>query len=233
MRRRGLLFLALLIGLAVAVAAFFPELERRMPPNSLPWRPVALDRPPNWLAHWQMRQLKADGNACRAALARARVAFTPMADRRIGGDCAYRDVVRLDALSVPLPRNPPAACALSAALVWYQGLLQQAAMVHMQSRLTRIDHVGVFACRNVNNQETGALSQHAIANAIDVTAFHFADGSVAEVTSDHGKPTRQGRFLAAAHDAACKVFNGVLGPDYNRLHATHYHLDMGAYWICR
>jgi len=43
----------------------------------------------------------------------------------------------------------------------------------------------------------------------------------------------QGRFLDQAHDDACKLFSAVLGPRYNRLHATHFHLDMGPYRICR
>ncbi|MBC8037500.1 MAG: extensin family protein [Rhizobiales bacterium] len=224
---------ASLMVLLLAGVALFPTFERRLPPNSLPWRPVALDAPPGWLAHWQMHQLKSDGNRCRAALVGARIAFSPMADQRIGSACGYTDVVRLDHPPVSLGNKPPATCALAAALVWYQGLLQQAASAHMQSDLERIDHVGVFACRNVNNDKNGSRSQHAVANAIDVTSFHFADGRVANVTRDYGKPTPQGRFLAAAHDAACTVFNGVLGPDYNRLHATHFHLDMGPYGICR
>lgn len=106
-------------------------------------------------------------------------------------------------------------------------------MDQMHSPLVGIDHVGIFACRNVNHETDGARSQHATANAIDVTAFRFADGRIAAIAHDYGKPTPQGRFLAAAHDAACRVFNGVLGPDYNRLHASHFHLDMGPYWICR
>jgi hypothetical protein len=233
MKWLGLSFLLALAAILLVGLILLPEIERKLPPNSLPWRPVGLDAPPSWLAHWQMRQLKRDGNLCRTALMRARIAFTPMADRQIDGACGYSDVVRLDQPPVLLPRRPPTTCVLSAALYWYQGLLQQAALAQMHSVLERIDHVGVFACRNVNNETDGSRSQHAIANAIDITAFRFADGRMASVARDYGKATPQGRFLAAAHDAACRVFNGVLGPDYNRLHATHFHLDMGPYWICR
>ena len=50
---------------------------------------------------------------------------------------------------------------------------------------------------------------------------------------DWGRNTPEGRFLAAAHDAACRVFSAVLGPDYNRLHRDHFHLDLGPYRACR
>lgn len=33
-------------------------------------------------------------------------------------------------------------------------------------------------------------------------------------------------FLRAAHRAACKVFNTVLGPEANNAHLNHFHLDM-------
>jgi len=225
---------AALIGLlAVGGILLFPTIERRIPPNSLPWRELALDQPPGWLAHWHMVLLRGDGDLCRAALTRAGIAFTPLADRKLDGACDYRNVVRLERLPVPLPRRPPTSCALGAAFYWYETLLRAAAKTHMHSELTQIDHVGVFACRNVNNDKDGSRSQHAIANAIDVTGFRFADGRVADVARDYGKSTPQGRFLTAAHEAGCKVFNGVLGPGYNRLHATHYHLDMGPYLICR
>jgi hypothetical protein len=53
------------------------------------------------------------------------------------------------------------------------------------------------------------------------------------VLKDYGKATPAGRFLDGAHDAACDLFNIVLGPKYNRLHANHFHLDMGGFRFCR
>jgi hypothetical protein len=195
---------------------------------------VVLDAPPGWIAHWQMHRLKADGGRCRAALAASsRLRVVPVLDRHLDGDCGYFDAVRLERSAVPFDSPVTSACALAAAFAWYQGALQQTAARQMHSRLVRMDHAGVFACRNVNHQAEGSRSEHATANAIDITAFHFADGRTASVLRDYGKPTPQGRFLEQARQAACQVFNGVLGPRYNRLHASHFHLDMGPYLICR
>jgi hypothetical protein len=234
MKRSALSMLfAGLCALAFVAIGVATQSDWHFPPNSLPWRPVELDAPPHWLAHWQMHRLKGDGGLCRDALRRSQLQFTPMPDRRIDGACGFVNAVRTDVSPIAWNIRPNAACALTAGLYWYQGQLQSIAQREMKSRLVRLDHVGIFACRNVNNEADGSRSQHATANAIDVTAFHFADGRTVSVTRDYGKPTEAGRFLKAAHDAACGIFNGVLGPDYNRLHATHFHLDMGPYWICR
>lgn len=223
----GLIALAF-IGIGVAV-----QQDLRFPPNSLPWRPVELDAPPHWLAHWQMHRLKADAVLCREALARSRLRFTAIADRKLGEACAYENVIRTEQAPIAYNITPNAACALTAALYWYQGRLQPIAQREMKSPLVRIDHVGIFACRNVNNEAGGSRSQHATANAIDIEAFRFADGRRVSVGRDYGKESDAGRFLAAARLEACSIFNGVLGPDYNRAHASHFHLDMGPYWVCR
>jgi hypothetical protein len=33
-------------------------------------------------------------------------------------------------------------------------------------------------------------------------------------------------FLRGAHHAACRIFGTVLGPEANRAHRNHFHLDM-------
>jgi hypothetical protein len=44
---------------------------------------------------------------------------------------------------------------------------------------------------------------------------------------------RAAGFLHQVHDDACSVFHVVLGPDYNAVHSTHFHLDMGPSRACR
>ena len=226
--------LAVLFGLcATLLFVVFGALKQNhiaIPPNTLPWRPVDLGAPPGWIAHWQMNELEKDGAACRQALTRGAVIFTPIKDHAVDGDCGYYNVVRLDTL--PINPRASATCGLAAGMAWLQQDLQQAAQAQMHARLTGIDQLGVFACRNVNSESVGPRSEHATANAIDIAGFRFSDGRRALVVRDYGKASAEGRFLDAAHAAACHLFNGVLGPRYNRLHAGHFHLDMGPYRIC-
>jgi hypothetical protein len=83
-----------------------------------------------------------------------------------------------------------------------------------------------------NHQKDGRLSQHATANAIDISTFTFEDGSTASALKDWDKGDN-GEFLRAAHRGACRFFNGALSPDYNAAHANHFHFDMGWWKVCR
>jgi hypothetical protein len=194
--------------------------------------PIDLNAPPGWIAHWQLDRLSSDGQRCRAALNTTPERILPLKDRRIDDACGFENVVRVDRSPIVFAPRTTATCGLTAALYWYLRALQDSAQLQMHARLVRINQVGTFACRNVNSEAVGSRSQHATANAIDIASFQFADGRVANIVRDYGNDSQEGRFLDAAHDAGCAVFNTVLGPRYNRLHATHFHLDMGPYRIC-
>jgi hypothetical protein len=228
-RRLSILLLLALVAGGVAIY----ESWIRLPPNLLPWSPVMLDSKPGWFANIQLNALSTDGAACRAALGRSAMKFSVMADRKIGEDCGFTDVVRADATPIPFSPRPVATCAMAAGLTWWQQRLDEIAQTELHSRVVRIDQLGTYACRNINSAAEGRRSQHATANAIDIAAFHLADGRVISVLKDYGKETPEGRFLDGAHDSACGLFNIVLGPNYNHLHANHFHLDLGGFRFCR
>jgi hypothetical protein len=197
------------------------------------WLPPDLNRPPGAFAHLQLNSLSTDGDACRAVLGRAPLKFTPLTDRMTGKGCGFTDVVRADTSPIAFNPRVTATCSMTAALVWYQQQLDEIAARDLGTRIVRIDQLGTYACRNINSALEGRRSEHATANAIDIAAFHLADGRVITISRDYGKPTPEGKFLDDAHDAACGLFNIVLGPHYNRLHANHFHLDMGGFRFCR
>jgi hypothetical protein len=197
------------------------------------WLAPDLNRAPGAFAHLQLNSLSTDGEACRAVLARTALKFTPLADRVTGRGCGFTDVVRADASPIAFNPRVTATCSMTAALVWYQQRLDAIAARDLAARIVRIDQLGTYACRNINAATSGRLSQHATANAIDIVAFHLADGRTVSVAADYGKPTPEGKFLDDAHEAACGLFNIVLGPKFNRLHANHFHLDMGPFRFCR
>jgi hypothetical protein len=230
-RFRTFLILILLALVAGGVAVY--ESWIRIPPNLLPWSEVALDAEPGWFANVQINSLSTDGAACRAALGRSTLKFSVMADRKIGAECGFTDVVRSDATPIAFSPKPVATCAVTAGLYWWQRRIDAIAQTELHSRIVRIEQLGTYACRNINSAAEGKRSQHATANAIDIAAFHLADGRVISVLKDYGKATPEGRFLDAAHAEACALFNIVLGPKYNRLHADHFHLDLGGFQFCR
>lgn len=152
-------------------------------------------------------------------------------DRSSAEGCDLVDVVHVEAAASRLKPGFDVTCAMAAGLSWYLDELQRLAEQHLNNRVKRIDHLGTYNCRTIG--ESSRLSEHASANAIDIAAFELSDGRRIAVRTDWGDDTPAGRFLAAAHDAACGLFNVVLGPDYNDAHHDHFHLDMGGFRLCR
>lgn len=228
-RRLGLIVLLGLAGLAIPIHQSW----LRIPANWAPWGHVVLDAPPSWLARTQINSLAADPAACIAALDRSRLSYRPAPLRPVKNGCGMVNVVHPLQSRIPYSSAFDATCALAAALYWYEGRLQDLAQIHLGAGIARIDHLGTYACRNVNSAVSGRRSQHATANAIDIAGFRLADGRAISVLTDWGNPNAEGEFLAAARDEACGLFNIVLSPQYNALHANHFHLDLGGFHMCR
>lgn len=119
------------------------------------------------------------------------------------------------------------ACGMIAATdEWLRKSVQPTAFRMLGSVVTEIDTLGSYSCRTINHRRGAPLSEHAFGNAIDVAAFRFADGRVISVESGwHGTPEEQA-FLRAVHRGACEDFTTVIGPDGDRLHANHFHVDL-------
>jgi hypothetical protein len=216
--------LLLVLGTALFVGLYQSWI--RIPANIAPWGDVELDQPPSWLARMQINSLAADPAACIAALDRSQLRYRRTPARPVTGGCGLEVGVRPLRSQVPYNRPFDITCAMMAAL-------QHLAQAQLGTAIARIDHLGTYACRNVNSARTGRRSQHATANAIDIAGFRLADGRTISILENCGRNTPQGRFLEAARDEACGFFNVVLSPDYNTLHANHFHLDLGGFRMCR
>ena len=64
-----------------------------------------------------------------------------------------------------------------------------------------------------------------LANSIG-SASRLGGPKANEIAIDFGNPGARTDFLRAAHDAACRIFGTVLGPEANAAHRNHFHLDM-------
>jgi len=88
--------------------------------------------------------------------------------------------------------------------------------------------VASYSCRTRNSQPGARLSEHALGNAIDIAAIGLANGREIAVLEDWGSG-RDGRMLREMHEAACGTFGTVLGPESDRHHRDHFHLDVASY----
>ena len=109
---------------------------------------------------------------------------------------------------------------------WVEQVVEPAAARYFGIPVVEVKVAASYGCRPMNNQWGSRLSEHGHANALDVSAFVLADGRRVDVKSGWWGDPREQAFLRAVHRGACMEFTTVLGPDYDRLHRDHFHLDL-------
>ena len=167
------------------------------------------------------------------ALAASELEYRRVTDRPVRNGCGLPAGIIVKKSNVPYSSGFAASCPLAAALYMYEREIDALARQHLGADLARIHHLGTYACRNINGATAGRRSQHATANAIDISGFSLADGRKISVKKHWGGDTPAGRFLSEVRDEGCGLFNTVLGPEYNARHRDHFHVDLGPFRICR
>jgi hypothetical protein len=225
------LFLLLgLGGAGLALTQGWVELPNRWNP----WAPLAFDDPPNILTPWKVKRLAADPPACLSALESSGLRYAVEPDRTLERGCGWENAVRISATPVRLTQPVVLACPAAVTLVlWQRHVVQPLAEQHFGAPVTRIDHFGSYACRNIGGHGTGRRSEHARANALDIAGFGWADGRSVRVAADWQRDNARGEFLRGVHAGGCRFWHVVLGPDYNAAHRDHLHLDRGPSRACR
>ena len=93
--------------------------------------------------------------------------------------------------------------------------------------VTTVRVAASYSCRSRNNQRGAKLSEHGLANALDISALTLADGTVLTIEDDWRRRGKKGRFLRNFNREACKYFTTVIGPGGDDFHQDHIHLDHG------
>jgi hypothetical protein len=109
---------------------------------------------------------------------------------------------------------------------WIVDVVEPAAREVYGVSLAEVRLMGSYSCRPINNAFGGILSEHGHANALDISGFVLADGRRISVKQGWNGDRQARAFLRAVHHGACAQFTTVLGPNYNRLHHNHFHVDL-------
>ena len=202
-------------------------------PQDVPWTRLTLDQPIGRFTGPKLAALGEDPRRCRALLADAGIADRASATVSAAPPCGFTDGMQLDRDAPFRPAGVVTACPVAAALaLWERDIVQPAARRHLGTRVTGFDHAGSYACRRIGGGPEGRFSEHATADAIDITAFRLARGAPVSVLGDWSgeAPGSAGRaaFLREVRDGACLLFSTTLSPDYNTAHADHFHLDQAS-----
>ncbi|GAB4576678.1 MAG: hypothetical protein Tsb0019_01340 [Roseibium sp.] len=158
-----------------------------------------------------------------------------VAGRSADGDCGIADPVNLEGVfrdGAELSFNAPALVSCDFARVVTNWLLLDvlpAADDILGEKPVRLATGPGYQCRRRNNQPDGKLSEHALGNALDISHLELANGESLSIERHWAEAGVSGRFLKRIHEAACKRFTTVLGPDADPDHRSHIHLDTGCH----
>jgi len=180
----------------------------------------------------------ATATACQMRLTPDRAEFKPLGD--IGGPagCGGPDVVYLERIILAdltaIAVEPPATlrCEMAEAVVNFVRQDLASAAARLGAALSSIENYDSYDCRGRNRVAGAKLSEHGLANALDIRSVRLKDGRVVR-PADAAAPLE---FRSAMKTAVCNRFTTVLGPGSDGYHEDHIHVDLaerhGGYRIC-
>lgn len=209
--------------------------DQVIPPHWNPLAPLQVTEPVTLFTNWRLEQALKTPETCIAALSAA-AQITVIDDIEPSVQCHIRGAVDLAGVGQAQIQAVETTCAIALRLaMWEQHVLQPAATRLLNTTVTEIAHIGSYNCRKIRSMSgnSGRMSTHATAEAIDISGFEFADTSKISLISDWNEAAAKAQFLRAARDGACDWFRLTLSPDYNSLHADHFHLQSRGWGGCR
>lgn len=178
-------------------------------------------------------------SACRIRVADKIAVIEPLPSFGGPGDCGASDVVRLEAVIQPdqsrVAISPPATmrCTMAEAVATWIREDLTATVASLGSPPRELDNYASYDCRGRNRVAGARISEHGLANAIDVRGVRLANGRFADFTDR--KLDRE--FREAVRKSICARFTTVLGPGSDGHHETHIHMDLaerrGGYRLCQ
>jgi hypothetical protein len=206
-----------------------------LPPQWNPITPLEISHPVTPLSGWKLNRAAADGASCLASLA-GQAVLEVLEPRNDSDQCFIADRVNLEAVGQSQISSLETRCAIALRMaMWEEHSLQPAAQRILGTSVTRIHHIGSYSCRRLRTAEglSERMSTHATADAVDIMGFTLADGQQLSLLADWGGSDAKAAFLRAVRDGACDWFGLTLSPDFNQLHADHFHLQSRGWGGCK
>ena len=156
---------------------------------------------------WTDSEIATAKERCNVIIAQYDVAATPMDPIR-DGSCGSPHPVQLTRIgAVTLSQPATVNCEVIAALGdWLKVDVQPAAKQFIGARVTSLEVLSSYSCRNAYGRKRTRMSEHGRANAIDIKGFDFDhDKNPVYLLSDWGMTEREIKARIAAAEAAAKV----------------------------
>lgn len=197
-----------------------------------PFAPLHLDDPLTVMTEFKLRRLRSDSVRCLAVLETSALRLQPRPNAGSAA-CPLPDALQIQSGAIPISSSFLSSCPLAVSYaLWERHVLQPLAQRHFGQAARRVMHLGSYACRNVRGGTR--QSEHATANAIDISAITLADGRNVTVEKHWKDEGTAGAFLRDLHRRSCRLFTMTLGPNYDAAHHNHFHFGMGGrFGLCR
>lgn len=139
--------------------------------------------------------------------------------------CGAKSAVRVSSVAgVRLSKKSVMTCDMAKSLNrWVERDVEKA--FGRRNRVVSLRVAAHYSCRTRNNRPGARISEHGKGKAIDISGFTLEDGETITVLEGWQK-RRTRRKLRKIWKAACGPFGTVLGPDADRYHKDHFHLDV-------
>ncbi|MDE4305323.1 extensin family protein [Phaeobacter gallaeciensis] len=139
--------------------------------------------------------------------------------------CGAKSAVRVSSVAgVQLSKKSVMTCDMANSLNrWVKRDVEKA--FGRRNRVVSLRVAAHYSCRTRNNRPGARISEHGKGKAIDISGFTLEDGETITVLEGWQK-RRTRRKLRKIWKAACGPFGTVLGPDADRYHKDHFHLDV-------
>ena len=218
---------------AATLAVMHPDSP--LPPEWNPKTPLAVSDPVTPLTALKMSRALNDPELCLAVLDDA-AQMTPLEPFEVSEHCHVRNRVSISGVGQSDLNSIDTACVTALRLaMWERHGIQPAAQEIFGSQVSSIRQIGSYNCRPIRTTQGDSerWSTHSTAEAIDIAGFDFADGRRIRLIEDWEGEDDAATFLRAVRDSACTWFATTLGPDFNALHADHFHLQARGWGTCR
>lgn len=179
----------------------------------------------------------AQGKSCKDELKALGVKFEVLEPISEENGCGAERPLKVSALGIELKPAVTTQCEVARALaVWTRDVLVPSARLHLKATPNAISTGDSYQCRSRRGGGEVKISEHAHANAVDISGIAFSDHETVTVMDRTASADAARDFQAAIRGGACAYFTTVLGPGANGAHADHLHFDLiqrrNGYRIC-
>ncbi|MFN3746253.1 MAG: extensin family protein [Hyphomicrobiaceae bacterium] len=183
-----------------------PEASAQTQPGKGGHWPRLVPGTPEILKSWSAEEIQAERARCADVLKAIEAETEPAEPVRNGG-CGSAGPVKLIRIGKAphVSLSPPAitTCDMAVALArWMEKDVQPAARRLLGKPVTRISNISDYACRNATARTSTRLSEHALANALDIRDFVTEDGQLVDLKRDWGPTARDIAAQIEAEKAA-------------------------------